>query len=153
VTKHHFAAVLLCTAAAFAAPTPARASTEADAIAMVAKAVAVAKAEGDKKLIERINSKDKAFVDGELYAVVRDSTGTVIAHPTKASLVGKNLNDVPDADGKLFRQEITDGARTSGKGWVSYKSKNPTTNKVEAKKTYYQKAGAIIVEAGIYDAK
>ena len=127
------------------------AQTEKDAIAMVEKAVATAKAEGDQKLIDRINAKDTEFVEGELYAVVRDSSGTILAHPTKSRLVGKNLNDVPDADGKLFRQEITDGAKTKGKGWVSYKSKNPVSNKVESKKTYYQKSGSIIVEAGIYE--
>lgn len=142
---------LLTVAAALGGWSSVRAATEAQAVAMVEKAIATAKAEGDQKLIERVNAKDKAFADGELYVVVRDSSGTILAHPMKSSLVGKNLNDVPDADGKMFRQEITDGAAKAGKGWVRYKSKNPVTNQVEAKKTYYQRAGKLIVEAGVYD--
>jgi cytochrome c len=129
----------------------AQAQTEKDAIAMVEKAAAFAKANGDAKLIEKVNAKDKAFAEGEVYIVVRDATGTILAHPHKPALVGKNLNDVPDNDGKMFRQEIVDGAKTKGKGWVSYKSRNPTNKLIESKKTYYQRAGAITVEAGIYD--
>lgn len=142
---------LLAVALALGAGSSVHAATEAQAVAMVEKAIATAKAEGDRKLIERVNGKDKAFVDGELYVVVRDSSGTILAHPTKSSLVGKNLNDVPDADGKMFRKEITDGAAKAGKGWVRYKSKNPVTNQIEAKKTYYQRAGNLIVESGVYD--
>ncbi len=129
----------------------ASAQTEKDAVAIVERALAATKAEGKEKVIERIKAKDPAFVNGELYVVLRDPSGTILAHPYKTSLIGKNLNDVPDADGKLFRQEITDGARTQGKGWVSYKSKNPTNGKIEAKKTYFQRGDGVIAEAGIYD--
>lgn len=127
------------------------AQSEKDAIAIVERALAAAKAEGKDKVIERIKAKDAAFVNGELYVVLRDPSGTILAHPYKAALIGKNLNDVPDADGKLFRQEITDGAKKQGKGWVSYKSKNPTNGKIEAKKTYYQRGDGLIAEAGIYE--
>ncbi len=140
----------LLVAAAVTAGSPAHAALDADAVGLVEKAIATAKKDGESKLVERVNAKDSAFVTGDLYVVVRDLNGTILAHPMKSSLVGKNLNDVPDADGKLFRKDITDGAAKVGKGWVNYKSKNPVTNHVEAKKTYYQKSGSIIVEAGIY---
>jgi signal transduction histidine kinase len=133
----------------FVMAAPVAAQTEKDAVAMVEKAIAVVKSGSDMALIDRINAKDRAFVNGELYAVVRDTSGTVLAHPTNINLVGKNLNDMPDANGKLFQKEIINGARTQGRGWVSYKAKNPVSKKVEGRKTYYQRTGDIIVEAHI----
>ena len=65
-------------------------------------------------------------------------------------MVGKDLIDVPDADGKLFRREIIELAKTKGKGWVDYKYKNPTSGKVEAKTTYIQLVDDVVLEAGIY---
>ena len=41
-------------------------------------------------------------------------------------------------------------ARTKGKGWQDYKFKNPATGKVEAKTTYLEKVGEVVVTAGAY---
>ncbi len=52
-------------------------------------------------------------------------TGIVLAHPLNPSIVGKDLTDVPDANGKKYRREIIDLAAAKGKGWVDYQYKNP----------------------------
>lgn len=100
-------------------------------------------------MIKKINGKDPEFNQGALYLAMRDLNGITIAHPTTA-LIGKNLLDVPDADGKAFRHEMVALAKGSGKGWVDYKFKNPRTGKVEAKSTYVLRVGDIALEAGIY---
>ncbi len=127
------------------------AGTEADeAKAMVEKAAALIKAEGREKALAEIGNPQGQFVKGEMYVFAYDLTATMVAHPTNAKLVGKNLMDVPDAEGKLFRKEIVELAKTKGSGWVDYKYKNPTSGKVESKTTYVQKEGDVVLCCGIY---
>lgn len=124
--------------------------TEKDAVAMVEKGAAFMKANSKDEMIKRINAKDADYVQGALYLTMRDSKGVILANPVNAAMIGKDLVDVPDADGKLFRREILDLAKSKGKGWVDYKFKNPASGKVEAKTTYVLRVGDIALEAGIY---
>jgi cytochrome c len=121
-----------------------------DAKAMVEKASALIKAEGREKALAEIGNPQGQFVKGEMYVFAYDLTATMVAHPVNAKLVGKNLMDVPDAEGKLFRKEIVDLAKTKGSGWVDYKYKNPQTGKIESKTTYIQKEGDLVLCCGIY---
>jgi cytochrome c len=124
--------------------------TEKDAISMVEKGAAFMKANSQAEMIKRINAKDADYVQGPLYLTMRDSKGVILANPVNAAMIGKDLVDVPDADGKLFRREILELAKAKGKGWVDYKFKNPTSGKVEDKTTYIYKVGEVTLEAGIY---
>lgn len=136
-------ASLLCCQLALAAPG------EKDAVALAERGAQYVKQHGKADMIAKINSKDPEFNQGALYLAMRDLDGITIAHPTKA-LIGKNLLDVPDADGKPFRQELLALAKGKGHGWVDYKFRNPETGKVEAKSTYVLRVGDVALEAGIY---
>ena len=143
-------AAALCLAIA-AAPALANGPTEKDAIAMVERGVALVKAKGKDEMIKKINAKDAEYVQGELYIDMRDlKTGIVLAHPYNPSIVGKDLTDVPDANGKKYRREIIELAAAKGKGWVDYQYKNPTSGKIEPKTTFIQKVDDVVLEAGIY---
>lgn len=142
--------VLLVAAATVCTLAYANEASEKDATAVVEKGVAFMKAKGKEEMIKRINAKDPEYVQGSLYLVMRDDKGVVLANPVNPAMIGKDLLDVPDVDGKLFRREILEVAKTKGKGWVDYKFKNPTTGKVEAKTTYIHKVGDVTLEAGIY---
>ena len=135
-------AVMLCCAVQ-AAPN------EKDAVALAEKGAQFLRVHGRSEMVARINSKDPDFNQGALYLAMRDLNGITVAHPTTA-LIGKNLLDVPDADGKLFRQEMVALAHGPGHGWVDYKFRNPETGKVEAKRTYVLRVGDVALEAGIY---
>ena len=125
--------------------------TEKDAIAMAERGAAVIKAKGKAEMMKKINAKDPDFVQGELYVDMRDiKTGIVLAHPYNPSIVGKDLTDVPDANGKKYRREIIELAAAKGKGWVDYQYKNPTTGKIEPKTTYILLVDDVVLEAGIY---
>ena len=125
--------------------------TEKDAIAMVEKGAAVVKAKGKEEIIKRIAAKDPEFVSGSLYLYVRDSkSGVVLAHPINQTIVGKDLTDVPDTNGKTYRRDILQLAAASGKGWVDYTYRNPVNGKIEPKTTYILRVNDIILEAGIY---
>ncbi|GAB3375503.1 cache domain-containing protein [Massilia agri] len=143
-------AAALCLALA-ATPALASGPTEKDAIAMVERGAALIKAKGKDEMIRKINAKDADYVQGELYIDMRDlKTGIVLAHPINPSIVGKDLTDVPDANGKKYRREIIELAAAKGKGWVDYQYKNPTSGKIEPKTTYIQRVDDVVLEAGIY---
>lgn len=125
------------------------APNEKDAMALAARGAQFMRVHGKAAMVARINSKDPEFNQGALYLAMRDLNGITVAHPTNA-LIGKNLLEVPDADGKLFRQEMVALARGAGSGWVDYKFRNPETGKVEAKRTYVLRVGDVALEAGIY---
>jgi cytochrome c len=125
--------------------------TEKDAIAMAERGAAMVKAKGKDEVMKRITAKDPDFVQGSLYIDMRDvKTGIVLAHPYNPSIVGKDLTDVPDANGKKYRREIIDMAAAKGKGWVDYQYKNPTCGKVEPKTTYILLVNGVVLEAGLY---
>lgn len=120
-----------------------------DAIKMVGDAAA-ALAMDKSSVIAEINKKNGRFVKGELYVFAYDLTGTMAAHPINARLIGKNLYEVPDADGKLFRKEIIKSVNETGSATVDYKYKNPKTGKVEEKISFCKKAADLAVCAGYY---
>ena len=139
------ALTLSCAGALAAEPT------EKDAIAMAERGAAMVKAKGKEEVMKRITSKDPDFVQGSLYIDMRDvKTGIVLAHPYNPSIVGKDLTDVPDANGKKYRREIIELAAAKGKGWVDYQYKNPTTGKIEPKTTYILLVDGVVLEAGLY---
>ncbi|WP_075793372.1 cache domain-containing protein [Massilia putida] len=125
--------------------------SEKDAIAMAERGAAMVKAKGKEEVMKRITAKDPEFVQGSLYIDMRDvKTGIVLAHPYNPSIVGKDLTDVPDANGKKYRREIIELAAAKGKGWVDYQYKNPTTGKIEPKTTYILLVDGVVLEAGLY---
>ena len=142
--------VVLIAALGFSACAQAAEPTEKDAISMVEKGAAFMKANSKDEMIKRINAKDPEYVQGALYLTMRDAKGIILANPVNAAMIGKDLVDVPDADGKPFRREILQLAKAKGKGWVDYKFKNPASGKVEAKTTYISQVGDVTLEAGIY---
>jgi cytochrome c len=140
------AALSLASTTAFAADP-----TEKDAISMAERGASLVKSKGKEEMIKRINAKDPDFVQGSLYVDMRDvKTGIVLAHPYNPSIVGKDLTDVPDANGKKYRREIIELAAAKGKGWVDYQYKNPTTGKIEPKTTYILLVDGVVLEAGLY---
>jgi cytochrome c len=125
-------------------------ATPEEAKAMVERGVLYAQNNGKEKALKEFGNPKGEFVKGELYIVVTSMDGTVLAHPTTPKLVGINTIDIPDVDGKLFRKEFVETAKAKGSGWVDYKFKNPVTNKVEAKISYFEKVGDMILICGTY---
>ena len=141
------ACLLLASGIAGASTDP----TPRDAVAMVEKGAAMIKIKGKDEVIRRIAAKDPTFINGSLYLYVRDlKTGVVLAHPINRTIVGKDLTDVPDTNGKTYRREILQVAAKNGKGWVDYTYKNPETGRIEPKTTYLLRVDDIVLEAGIY---
>ena len=124
--------------------------TADEAVALVKKATAYIKANGADKAFAEFNNPKGQFVDRDLYIAVFDMKGVNVAHGTNPKLVGKNLLDLKDVDGKYFIKDWYDVAAKSGSGWVDYKWTNPTNKAIEQKSTYIEKAGDYLVACGIY---
>ena len=77
-------------------------ATAKQAEAMVKKGVAYIKANGKEKGYAEITSKQSQFRDRDLYLVVYGLDGMVWAHGANEKMVGKNLIDLRDIDGKEF---------------------------------------------------
>jgi signal transduction histidine kinase len=144
----------LFAAAAFACSLSSHAAdggaSRADAEAMVRKAVAHIKGAGDAKAYADFTGKAAQFVDRDLYIVVYKLDGTVLAHGSNPKMVGKNLIELKDIDGKAFVKERMDMAKAKPSFWQDYKFTNPETKKIEPKQMYCEKLSDTVVCGGIY---
>ena len=121
-----------------------------DATAMVKKGVAFIKASGKDKGYAEISSKTSQFKKEDLYLVVYGLDGTVHAHGANEKMIGKNLIDLKDIDGKLFVKERVEMAKTKPSFWQDYKFTNPETKKIEPKSMYCERLEETVVCGGIY---
>jgi cytochrome c len=117
---------------------------------MVEKAVAYYKANGKEKAIAAFNDPKGSFVKGELFIFMQDLNGLMLAHGANAKLIGKDLKDLRDSDGKKFVQEMISVAKKQGSGWVEYKWTNPLSKKIEPKLTYLQKVDNYFIGCGVF---
>ena len=125
-------------------------SAKDDAKTLVKKAAAYLKYQGKDKTLAEINKPKGMFDKGELYVFAYNLNGVMLAHPKNPELIGKNLIDVPDSDGKLVRKAIVEKANSRGSGWVDYVYLNPETKEMEHKTTYCEKEDNIILCCGAY---
>lgn len=137
---------LACSTLAFGAER----GTADEAVALVQKAVAYMKANGKEKAYAEFNNPNGQFKDRDLYIFVIDMTGLEWANGANQKIVGKNVLDLKDAEGKMMVKSFIDLAKSKGKGWVDYKWPNPVQKTVESKSTYLEKYEDVLVASGIY---
>lgn len=146
-----FVVALLIGASAVAVAEEARDfGTPKEAEALVARAVAHIKEVGTEKAYRDFTDVAGRFVDRDLYVVVYDLDGKVLAHGQRAQLVGENLIGLRDPDGKAWIQERVTLARTKTKFWHDYKFPDPITKKTLKKSTYCERLESTAVCVGVY---
>jgi signal transduction histidine kinase len=126
------------------------AATKDDAVAMVKKAVAAIKADGTEKSYAAISTPGGRFVDGEIYVVVNSFEGITVAHATNPKLIGRNMSEEQDVDGKYFSKDMTELARKHASFWYDFKFTNPVTKKIQVKDYYCESLSSTRVCAGVY---
>jgi cytochrome c len=124
--------------------------TKDEAVAMVKKAIEYIKANGNEKSFEEISNPQGKFVDRDLYVVVYDMTAKCLAHGQKANMVGKELIDFKDTDGKEYMKERVELMKKQPSAWQDYKFMNPVSKEIEPKSMYIERFGDLIVGCGIY---
>jgi cytochrome c len=124
--------------------------TPAEAVAMVKKTIDFLKANGRDKTLAEISKPKGRFVDRDLYVTAYDLNGTCLAHGFNQKMVGKNMLDLKDPDGKAFIKERSEMAKTRDQFWVDYRYVNPTTKQIGSKAMYTERVGDILVSCGVY---
>jgi cytochrome c len=137
-------ATIVCAGAAVAAD-----ASKDDAVAMVAKAMAFIKEQGPDKAYLEISNKAGKFVDRDLYVVVYQLDGKVLAHGSNEKFVGKDMIAAQDVDGKLYVKERIELAAKQPSFWQDYKLVDPVSKKVKPKQMYCEKLNNTAVCAGI----
>ena len=151
-TRHILSTVALALGLAASPATFAKEgnATKDDAVATVKKGIAFIKANGKDKGYAEVSNKEGQFIDRDLYLVVYGLDGTVRAHGANGKMVGKNLIDLKDVDGKPFVKERVELAQSKGTFWQDYKFTNPVSKKIEPKQMYCEKLDDAVVCGGIY---
>jgi cytochrome c len=124
--------------------------TKDEAMALVKKAVSFIKDQGADKAYPEFSKKAGQFTDRDLYVVVYGLDGKVLAHGANSKLIGKDMLDAQDVDGKYFVKERVELAKQKETFWQDYKFANPVSKKVEPKEMYCERVAETAVCAGIY---
>ncbi len=124
-------------------------ATKDEAVAMVKKAVGAIKSNGTRKAYAEI-SDGGPFVERDLYIVVYNLDGLVLAHGADDKRIGTNQIDDKDVDGKAFVRERIALAKTHQSFWQQYKFMNPVTKTVQPKDMYCERLEATVVCGGVY---
>ena len=136
--------------ASAAGPADDRKAPPAEAIAMVKKAVAAIRKDGRQVAYAQISDRKSDVVVRDLYITVWELDGIVRAHGANANMIGKNLIDLRDIDGKPFIRERFELACTKGTFWQDYQYTHPETKKIEPKRMYCEWLEDSVVCEGIY---
>jgi cytochrome c len=122
-----------------------------EAVAMVRRVAEMFVKQGPDQTFTAVSDKSMPnFHDRDLYPFIYDLKGNCVAHGARPALIGKNLLDLKDQDGKYLIREMIDIANGPGSGWVNYKWPNPLNNKIEDKTSYIEKMGDYFVGVGVY---
>src|SRR5690606_29944853 len=119
------------------------ANTPEEAKALVEQAVDFYKANGKEKALAEFSKPQGKFVKDDLYIFAFDLEGTTIAHGGDPKLIGRNLTDLKDVDGKYFAREFIKVGPEGG--WVDYKWMNYVTKKVDQKTAYVKRIDDVII--------
>lgn len=113
--------------------------TRDEAKAMVDAAVDHVKKVGPEKAFKDFTDKEnKTWQKKDLYVFAYNLEGVNVAHGANDKLVGKNLIELKDPNGKLLIKELRDTA-VKGAGWVEYDWPHPQSKKIESKISYVRK--------------
>lgn len=137
-------------AGSFAAAHAVEYGSREEAKAMAEKAAQFFTANGKDKAFPAINDGTDGFKDRDLYVFVYDDAGVCVAHGANKALIGKNLLDIRDTDGKALIREIV-AVKTAA--WVDFKWQNPQSKAIEQKHAYVVRAGGYTFGVGAYDKR
>jgi signal transduction histidine kinase len=133
---------LLLASGAFAAEF----GTADEARAMLERVISAMKADPVDTLA-KINAGAEGFKDRDLYPFCSGPDGIITAHPT---LVGNQIKDIKDVDGKMVGEEIVKAGEEGKIAEVEYKWPRPDSTDPIPKVSFITKIGDQICGVGYY---
>ncbi len=112
-------------------------ATKDEVVAKCKEAAKMAQEKGLEETLKVLNDKNGPFVWKDTYVFCIDIEKQCnTAHPERPQLIGKNLFNLKDKNGKLFFAEFINVAKEKGEGWVSYYWPKPNSSEPVPKITY-----------------
>ncbi len=115
---------------------------------LVAEAVERYKENGEAAF-EEISDPQGRFINGEIYVGVTTTDGVSRAHPADPSLVGRDIFDIQDSDGRYVVRGIVGNASEEG-GWSTYRFTNPVSGVEEPKRYWAVLHDGFVFGSGYY---
>ena len=132
------------------APATVATGDAARAQALLDRAVAAYRKDPGRALVDF--SMVGPYQDGDLYVYVVGANGVMQASGgSSVSLVGRDVRELRDADGKLFIKDMLAGAKAWGSGSIEYRWLNGGHGRIEHKIAYYRKSGDAIIAVGYFN--
>ncbi|MBF0550403.1 MAG: cache domain-containing protein [Deltaproteobacteria bacterium] len=128
-------------------------ATKDECVAKCKEAAKLIKEKGLDAALKVLNDPKGPFVWKDSYIfTINIDTGLTLSH-LNPKMIGKNLVEVKDVNGKLFYAEYIEVAKNKGEGWVNYMWPKPNEKTPSKKLTYiYRVPGEpIALGAGIYE--
>ncbi|RKD21463.1 methyl-accepting chemotaxis protein [Caminicella sporogenes] len=99
-----------------------------------------------------INSIKELRYNEKDYFWINDYNSIMLMHPTKPELIGKNLSNLEDPDGKKFIKDMVEIVKKNGSGFIIYKWSKPGKEEPQPKMSYVKgfKPWQWVIGTGIY---
>ncbi|MDO9714182.1 cache domain-containing protein [Paracraurococcus lichenis] len=94
---------------------------------------------GRERALADFNRADGGFVQGEAYVFCHDAGSRVLAHGGNPRLVGRDMSDTVDPDGRRPGHELTRIGLSEGEGWFEFRWPNPVTKRIQRRVAYIRK--------------
>ncbi len=95
-------------------------ATKEECIEKAKEAARMVNEKGLDAAVAEINRKDGKFVWKSSYVFLMDFNGTMLAHPMRPEMTGRNMSNMKDARGMSYIREFINVAKDKGEGWVDY---------------------------------
>jgi signal transduction histidine kinase len=129
----------------------ANAHTADEARAFAERAVAHIHDVGREQAFADFSRPDGGFVDGELYIFCVDVTGLLLASGGSPQMIGHNLADAREPDGRRPVVEAIQLGLSQGSGWLDTPWPNPIKKRIELKSMYVLRVDdRTVCGSGIY---
>jgi len=116
----------------------------------VQKAIALYESSGKDELLRQIADPQGQFIREKRYIFALDIDGKLLAHPFSKPLVGMNLLDLKDCDGKTFVRRMIATSRNRGYGFADYKWRSLDSKEEYQKTVFFERVDQIVLCGGIY---
>jgi len=122
--------------------------TKDEAKTMAERAAQFYRQYGKDRAFQAFQNGTDGFKDRDLYVFVYSNSGTCVSHGANPAMIGRNLIDLVDGEGKLMIREVV-AVKTAD--WVVFQWRNPQNHEIQKKSSYVVRAGEYLFGVGAYD--